>query len=35
MNTNTLNEHLEKKAKKDISDMVKEILDIINNYDEN
>ena len=34
MNTNTLNEHLEKKAKKDTSDMVKEILDIINKYDE-
>ena len=34
MNTNTLNTHLENKAKKDISDMVKEILDIINKYDE-
>lgn len=34
MNTNTLNKHLENKAKKDISNMVKEILDIINKYDE-
>ena len=34
MNTNTLNKHLENKAKKDIADMVKEILDIIDKYDE-
>ena len=34
MNTNTLNKHLENRATKDITEMVKEITSIINKYDE-
>tara|TARA_R100001015_G_C4614168_1_gene169975 strand:+ start:43 stop:354 length:312 start_codon:yes stop_codon:yes gene_type:complete len=33
MNTNTLNKHLENKSKQDITEMVNEILDIIDRND--
>ena len=33
MNTNTLNRHLENKTTQDVSEMVKEIMDIFEKYD--
>ena len=34
MNTNTLNRHLENKTTKDITEMVKEVMDIFEKYNE-